>query len=354
MPLRKILILLFSAFGCPLLSIGEETKEIERFRKAAFNPFDQPACIQLSRGLDQPKVDTLGMVRTFKSIAAGIVSNDAKTIAKLMHPRLQASESKVKRMIEELNGIYEGPLSTALYRVWALNTPRGDSSPLPCFEDELAIGPHYGYTLQFGAWIQITGQKDLARLYVSLVPTKEGWRIGAWHAQQWTYNGKDPDTLINDGLLEDKAKDRLSAYVLLDLAAKLLDGGGYVFLAKRENVLLTRDKIYNQKELLAFFSKLSVSLKLVSMGTIFATEAPGLLLRFEVPKDTKVNDLHPACLKEITSIYNAINNKKFGGARCSFVVPGEDPNRDGHLGSRLVRKSEILGLVEKPAKNPKK
>src|SRR5690606_13636117 len=135
-----------------------------------------------------------------------------------------------------------------LFKLWALNTVDGSTKALHCDEGRLNLYPLYGYPLQFGVWLQIMGQKELGRIYMTIVPADGKWNVGSLNAQQWTHEGKDFATWTEEALKLSRMGHKPAAWVKFDVSAKLLDGGGFVDIEMRNEVLAARDREMSQAD----------------------------------------------------------------------------------------------------------
>lgn len=355
-----LIIALFTFLGLP--SYAKETDEtVSTLRKKIFGDekWQSKACEVVSKGL---KDELKGVDEKLHQFIGSIIEDHKEinlaAFKNKFHPRLGMTEKTLKSVFDDIALTYGRPTSFTIYRIWALNTVDGSPDLLPCFEDRLAIGSHYGYPLQFGVWIQVMGESELGRIFASVVPARDiGWRIGAWHLQQWTHKTKDPQKWVEEALEDFEKKAILPAYVKLDIASKLLDGGGYVYPMFLEDVKVTKESYLNGMT----FEKLVQSIigskaKIAYLSSIFARDGAGLLVRFEVAKDATVQQTRELCEAATAKLHAHAKEVHLGGIKCSFVVPGESKDKDGRLGSIFipsVQARKLIVQIDKASENSK-
>ena len=282
-----------------------------------------------------------------KKLIASIESKNAQDLADLFHDRLKMNAGSISLLFKKIGVMYGRPVDMALYRLWAIHSQKS-ADLVACKSDELALGPHYGYPLQFGLWLQLLGQRELGRIYASIVMQKNGeWKLGALHLQQWTHKEIDAKGWVKQALDERESGAVLSAYIKLDLAKKLLNGGGYIYPAFSQDVVKTQNALVKEKDFHLYLKKKFGIEGLVDATSLFATDGAGVSLRLLVEQNLKNSILVSRCEEAIVRIYKNIDSTKLGGARCGYVVEGENYKADGHLGSRFVSKENILKLLEK-------
>jgi hypothetical protein len=204
--------------------------DVSAFQKEIFAD-SKGRCLRYARTMKELKDDPYQLKTTVADLIKQIQSGDFVGLHQRFHPRLKLSAREIRRLLDRVKSDYGDSFDLSIYRVWALSTRDGEATPLECPEDELSFGPHYGYDLQFAVWLQVTGPQQVGRILLTLVPF-QGWSIGVWHAQQWTYLNLDADRWIASGIEAKAKKQAWQAYVYLDIATKLLDGAGYLFLQK--------------------------------------------------------------------------------------------------------------------------
>jgi len=305
-------------------------------------------CRVIDRSLEKKlnAVDS-SILQITKKLTTSIESKNIDALVGLFHKRLKTTTGSIRLLFKKIGVMYGWPINLAAYRLWAVNSNKS-SDLVACKSDNLAIGPHYGYPIQFGLWLQLLGQRELGRIYVSIVQQKSGdWKLGALHLQQWTHKEIDAKGWVEQALAERESGAVLSPYIKLDLAKKLLNGGGYIYPAFVQDIVKTQNALVKEKDFHLFLKKKFDLKNLVDATSLFATDGAGLSLRLLVKINMKSSVLISNCEEAITKIYKNIKSTNLAGVRCGYVVEGENYKADGHLGSRFISKEKILKLLEK-------
>lgn len=164
----------------------------------------EPLClplqpVSLSEGFPQLGKD-LNLL--LSSLSEAVKTGDAQEIAKLYHPRLNIAHASVQGLLTKLSYSLKAPLEVSLYRLWSLESPEERSLLVPCADGEFSIYTHYGYSHHYALVLQILGQKELGRIFTTIVPYKETWALGSFHYQTWTRDGKPWQQLFREGKVD--------------------------------------------------------------------------------------------------------------------------------------------------------
>lgn len=174
----------------------------ESWRKEMFGEqATKRGCRVISRGLKFNKLKDPNLISFVKTIQNALAARDHKALVPLFHPRLKVKPLMVEKVLVSFMDTYGGKtFKVTPFRVWALNSPNGKAALTECQDDQLSLRSFYGYPLQMGILFQVTGTREIGHNYISAVPKKDKWYIGAWHKMQWTHAGKDPETWIDEAL----------------------------------------------------------------------------------------------------------------------------------------------------------
>lgn len=292
------------------------------------------SCLPL--GPAQRQSTDAGLERTLKDIAAAIKDKDARALQPLFHPRLNTSLAAIQTTYARMGQTYGAPFEISIFRLWAFNTVDGNPKGLECNEDGLKAFPLYGYPLQFGAWLQVMGQNELGRLYIGLVPYSGGWRIGAFQLQQWTHAGKDAAVWAEAGLKSARLGLKEAAFVQFDIAAKLLDGGGFMDINARQEMVSKRDGVLTPPE---WDQRIRAAVKdheVAYAASMLVTDGAGLLLRLRIPGEIALDTMKGRCQQIAQLLAQSPWAQPLAGVRCAFLLPQEKANLDGGLGAIYV------------------
>jgi hypothetical protein len=315
--------------------------------KKIFDEKTKDSCVVLSRGLDTD-ISTYdkGLADFINKVIDGLKNRDAKALTPLFHKNLKITQDWIRVSIfNEISASYANSKDIGIYRIWATNSKgENETSPVVCAQDALALQPHYGYDIQFAVWLQVRSAKELGRAFFTVVPARDNkWQIAFFTLQRWTHMGIDAEAWIDDALTDIEKKQKITGYLKLDIAEKLLSLGGNVLLALRNDVLATKQSLYKTQDLwTADLKKTLEKWDIAYAGSLFADDGAGLLVRYVVD-DSKPNSfLADDCNALGKAFYAATSSSsKIGGIRCAFMKKEEDPNRDGVKGGRFFSRASI-------------
>ncbi len=318
----------------------------EELRKKIFaDSLNEPQCKVIIRRLSDELTSVDASVKDIvDTVLKSLRNKDAATLRPLFHPRLKISATKSEEIFATLGASVLEPWDFSIYRMWAMNTPEGRPVDLDCAQDELKLTPHTGYPLQFGLWLQVMGRNELARIYATIVPDPKGiWRIGAWHIQQWTHLGKDPDAWTQLAIADSKANLNLPAYLKFDIAAKLVNSSYFIKSKLQQRIAEAMSQYGNKNQLLAEMQKRYKDVNIIYVDSVLAEDGVGMLFRIVVKGDESAVQMADMCRKLGKEFYaDPVNRQNLGGIRCSYAYPGEPPLREGKLGGRFFPKKEFL------------
>lgn len=327
---------------------------LKKFKDAYFKDADPkvPACVVADRGpgISVEKVD-LKLDQFLEAILSNLRHEEHQKFREMFHPRAKAPHDIGEKIFANIKNTYEKPWQFSVFRLWALYDAEASKEHIPCPGDEgVTLTTRYGYPLQFGLWLQVMGQNELGRIFVAVVPDRTGaWKIGGWHFQQWTHQGKDSSQLVQEALAAENNKDIITAYVKLDVAQKMLFGGEFLTYPVKEEILKHRASLLKSEDWLERVKNVSKNPEVVYAGTALGKDGIGYLLRQRVPGELTVEDLRKKCdylasnLREAKWIH-----EQTGGLKCEFLMPGETLEREGKLGGFYLTRQDIL--VAKTAK----
>jgi len=315
-------------------TLAGETSADETLRQQIFKvEIAKPACKQVkisTRGQSDlaPKLDTF-----ISDLMRAIRTKDAMVMQPLFHPRLSTGLFAVKEILAKIDSNLGGPLDVSVYRLWAINTVDGTPKGQLCDSDEATVYPHYGYSLQFGIWLQIMGQKEIGRAFATIVPVGDKWYLGSFYSQQWTHANKDPVAWIEQANKDLEKGHKVAAYLEYDLAAKLLEVGKNLSLELTNQVNAARDQIMSKTEFVNFMAKTMSGESVVYAASMLVTDGAGIMVRLRVPGEVALTDMKQRCRKLADQLAKQSWSNGLSGLRCAFILPPEKPEFDGALGS---------------------
>lgn len=276
-----------------------------------------------------------------KTAVEAIKKKDDKGLQPLFHPRLNVGLLAIQETFAKLDNQYGAPFDVSVYRLWALNTVDGSPKGLTCEDDRLTVNPQYGYPIQFGVWLQVMGQRELGRIFLAIVPAEGRWNIGAFHAQQWTHDSKDFATWAEEGVQNDRMGMKEAAYIKFDIASKLLDGGGFVEISMRDEATKARDAVMSFANFDKSVRQALKDFDVVQTATLLVVGGSGVLVRIKVPAEISVENMQKECNRTAETLMKQQWTGYVEGIRCSYLLPNEDPKKEGQMGGMFVRFSEL-------------
>lgn len=278
---------------------------------------------------------------TIRSLIKALNNADEKTLRDTFNARLKVKAGQVALSLASLKKIVGAKYAVTNYRVFALNSPDGSTEAIPCQDTGVLIHPLYGYPLSAGVWLQATGDDEVARIFLELVPAKKDWTIGAWHIQQWTHAGKD-FAMWQDGAEAYAQKGhKEAAFILSDLATKLLDGGGFLEFPVMHDAEAWRDRQMTTSTWAKSVRALFPQDEIVHLSTLFVKGGAGVILRFGVKAELSSNAIKDHCKTHFQKIMATDWGDAILGIRCGYNFVRENPRADGVLGSIYVSKDDL-------------
>lgn len=298
-----------------------------------------------------------GLDQAIKDILFFYNGRDVVGMQSYFHERLKVTKAAIRDVFSDIDRLYKTPYEVSVYKLWMLNNPKRLADGALCENGEYRVFSLYGYPLQVGIWLQVMGRKELGRTFILLVPIpqnspdkklkgpigKDGiaWRIGALNTQQWTHAEKDYVAWTQEGIKEQKASMMPAAYITYDLAAKLSDGGPYLQVVARDEIIKARDQVFSKDAFENEVRKVLKDYRVLYTASMLSVNGAGILVRIEVPGELSSNDVHKTCQKMGLEFTKQKWFQNLKGLKCSYVIKGEDPSKEGVLGGVHLTKEEF-------------
>jgi hypothetical protein len=317
----------------------EEQSPKESLRKDLFgSQLNTRGCKILSRDPAGFVEKDAALSKALNVVIKGIKAGDDTVLLPLFHPQIKVKKSGVKAALISIERITGAKPDASMFRAYAINNPTGEVASTDCLEDGLKVFPLYGHPLQVGGWVQVTGKDEVARVYIVLVPTKDQWRIGVWHVQQWTHAGKDFDTWRSEASALRAKKDDIAAWIYLDLAVKLLDGGKYLEFPVAKDLERERAELLGGGSLVEAMKPKFPEDTIVYASSLFSRKGASFLLRFRIPGEWSANAIKKHCTDHHKKLATESWMNAMAGLRCDYVLPSESITKEGALGGIFIDK----------------
>jgi hypothetical protein len=256
------------------------------------------------------------------------------------HPRLGVTSGKLIDFFYDQKKKLETPFEVSLVKIWTLWSPEGRSVLIPCEGGEKSLYPMYGYPLQFIIEMQILGQKDLARLMLSLVPQNNSLKLGSLIAHKKTHGGITTSEWIDKAIAYYKKDDLIKAYYTLDVPKKILQGRGHYRLAKEDKIRMLQDSIFTTRNEWKEAIKSDLSeFNIMYVSTVLTSNSIGILLREKVKRELSYYAMEERCQEIFSQVKHRSWGSAIDGLNCSFILDGESHNKEGIMGSLFVAKN---------------
>ncbi len=321
---------LAGAKSCEVLTVSPSGKLVDR-------PKSAPGSVLSKKSIDE-------FAAVVEKISSGMRKGDAADLVSLFHPRLKMTSPVLANNLAELHARYVDPVDIAPLKVMWLDTVDGDPGPIPCDFDGAVLNPLYGYSQQASLWLQASGQADIARVMIGIVPVPDsrggGWKIGYFHIQQWTHAGKDPLAWIESARAARDKKQSFGAWAQFDIAEKLLRSSGFASYAAQSGAAAERDAMMSRKDWLAKAGGNSGS---IPGGPVFeeavsllAPGGAGVWMKLRLAKELSTVEIQDHCKSVAKSLTQAKLSGGLSGVRCSYYLPRESLAKDSATGGLFV------------------
>ena len=297
--------------------------------------------------------ETAGFDQMVESVATAIRKGDSESLAALFHPRLDMTAPVIASQLAEIRSRYVEPVEILPLKLLWLDTVDGDPGAIPCDYDGITLNPLYGYSHQASFLFQASGQLDIARIMIALVPvpprtgndtgnsqanrkTTPTWKIGSFHSQQWTHGAKDPLAWIETARITLKQKYPYAAWVQFDVAEKLLRANSIASYAAHDAVVAERDAIMPLNSWLTETRKHSGGLALEDAVSLLVPRGAGVLFKLRLVKELSTVEIQTHCKAVVNSLTQNHLAEGLSGIRCAYYRPGESLAKDSVTGGLFI------------------
>ena len=273
-------------------------------------------------------------------ILAQLREKKTNALLAYFHPRLKIKEKKLKEIFSFIDEKLKKPLNISLLDLWQVNTSSSKTSAYHC-QDGVKIYAHYGYDQQFFWQLKLAGKKEAGELLISFVPYQKKYKIAYLDFIQTSLEGKKWDFWLEKALQTEAKKQEVLSYFYFDLAAKLLTGNSYLEYQDKQVI---EEKLRERKLKERVQQKLAELLKeekILHFSSLFSHKGLALLLRLQLKKELSGVAIRENCFKIRDQLQQEKWMQELAGVRCSYVLPHENPKREGQQGSIFIGLNEI-------------
>ncbi|MCB9229400.1 MAG: hypothetical protein H6618_07295 [Deltaproteobacteria bacterium] len=277
------------------------------------------------------------ILASFVRIEAALTARRAESLQPLLHRNLAQEMPDLKQIFKEMSAYLGVAWEISLLRAWSLEgmnlSERGE---IRCKGEKIRLFPHYGYARQWFLLFQILGQKELGRVFVSLIPDEDHkrWKVGYFAFRQWTHAGKDPQTWIAEADQSLKTGRQTGAGVRYLLAKNLMAGNRHFIYELHEELdSWLKTALPESVWQLPVRQALAGDDNIEEISSLFAPGGIGLLLKFQLSKTFSGKEVRAHCQERLHHLKSMVWFSDFKGIRCSYFVSGNSTQASYSLGS---------------------
>lgn len=316
-----------------------------RVRASSSTPPQAMQCELISKGPGVALQNQEILLHNFLSDFLEALRSDRwEKIEGFFHPRAKKTKDLGEKMQAILKNRYDTPWQFSVFRVWRITIPNARKAILDSCPETggASIIVQNGYETQYMLWLQIMGQNELGRIILAVGPDKGRMYATALRLQQWTQQGEDSEAWEQKALTAAKAEQKIAAYFAFDVAQKLLAGEDLLIYPRQRQLIVTRDSIVSQADLV---KKMNDALKINTIayiGSLLTKEGTGILIREVVEKQEPTSDLLQRCQSRGQALIQLgwLTPGKTG-LRCNYIFPGMDPEQDSPLGGLYLAPADL-------------
>lgn len=332
---------IFLSFAMRSPNLYSQVQHSTDQQKPALSPTPQCKRIKTSFKNKAYTTENAPIGKPLSDIIRYLKQKEALKLKYMFHPRLRIGHEVIKKSLTKIHVTLDGKVEISPFRIWEITNPSGESVAAYC-SDDIHVYPHYGYEKQYAVLLQVLGKKNLGRIYLTLVHAKNKWHIGYYHFQRWTHLGLDYRSWYQKKV-EPKLKNKeyTSALINFDLATKLIRGNGHYQFNFYKQVKKEYDDLnakFNWKQTVKDHFK---SDEILLVASLYTEGGAGLFVRFLIPKEISARDITNTCTNHVRNLKLKPWFKGIDGLRCSYTIKGEDPSKEGRLGSMYIKSSEV-------------
>ena len=276
-------------------------------------------------------------------VILGFSDQNASLLKTMTHERLKITDTDLKKILATMHAILGKPWNVSLLKAWFLKDSASfTSAGALCEQEGVRIFPHYGFTSQWFVWLQVSGPKELGRIFFTVVPDKSSgnrsWSLGFLRFQKWTHAQMDPLMWIAEGDKQLRSGNVIAAGVRYHLGKLLLEGNPHLHIVAAHELESWLNKNLPRDEWLGLVKKSLAPEKVITSKGIYVPSGMGLMVRFQLNKEKTGQDIRTHCQTHLSELNKKIWFKDFLGVRCSYQIKGEPEGKEGRLGSLYLEK----------------
>lgn len=281
-------------------------------------------------------------IPSFNSELSNLIENileahrkgDATFIHGLFHPRLAMPSSFSEATLLHQRKALQKPLDYSLHQLWWLEGADVDS--VRC-SDGMTLFPHYGYTDLGFLSLQIQGQKELGRIFITLVPQNhkdlKNFQIGYYHFRVMTFLGQNAINWGSKAAFAARNRHLLMGYYEWSLAESLARQNPHFTLPEWNILAENKPSLIAVEAALEIIQKITPDYKVLNVEPIFHGDAPAMKVRWQTKDLKSAADQQSLCKDFAKKLKGSGELENVGVLHCALNHVNEDVSRDGMMGS---------------------
>jgi hypothetical protein len=318
---------------------------------------DAPQCQTLDLSLSSAKGTGLRpelIAKLLQKFEQAFAQNDGELFAEIASASLQKKPEDLKKIFDGTVLEYDlRKVKLQRNHIWYLNRGSGaePGQTLPCGDVE--VQPVFGPQFQIAVQYSVFSSGQQTRLMVILAKTPldvtNGREFGVvmLQAQRWTYDGRSPEKLLDQGRALASQGQPVVGHLLSEAAARVLESNPYLVTplqkkAREQSVLLARE---TQQAQIALLQPASGDSKWLPQKVvpIFKDASLAVGLKLSLGTELALNEQSKRCLETSRKLFPSGSQWRasFSGVECMPYASQENINAIPKGGSFFFPWSKI-------------
>ncbi|MEY4064984.1 MAG: hypothetical protein RIR26_1192 [Pseudomonadota bacterium] len=293
---------------------------------------DAPQCQALDLSLGSAKSSDLKsetIAKVLQTFEQAFAQDDADLFVGIASASLQKKPEELKKIFD--GTVLEYDLKKAKLQrnhIWSLN--RGSvaqpGQTLSCGEVEVqpVFGPQYQIAVQYSVFSSGGQTRLLLILAKTPLDLKAGREFGVvlLQAQRWTYDGRNPEKLLDEGRLLASQGQTVAGHLLSEAAARVLESNPYLITPlhrkAREQAIQTAREAQQAQEILLRPAGADPKWIPQKMVPIFKEASLAVGLKLSLKTELSLNEQARRCLETSRKLFPAGTQWRasFSGVEC--------------------------------------
>ena len=279
----------------------------------------QPYCKTLR--IADLKKSPPSLSKLIRKLTKNLKGFSVRGVSETLHSKLNISYNELDRVLQYVQKGVKTPVEISIYKLWMLNNPqRQIGIALNCdSENQFSLRPHMDYETHYALWLQVMGQKELGRIFLTIVEDKNEWKVGFLTFSLWTHGGKNFEKWGEEGDKDLENKNFISAYLKYQLAQKLLVENPHLSIHKKSKISNFLEATLSKEMVLKDIRKIFPSRHVSDVNSFFAEKGVGVEIEFSLTDQTSKVDFEPMCREILLKVQKDKRFHSIVGLKCKFM-----------------------------------